>query len=373
MNLKLNRDERTRILILAVQVPYSQGGAEVLVDGLYQQLKKRDYIVDVVSLPFSAYPNERLVREAAAWQNLDLTQVNGTPIDIVIPTKFPSYLTRHPRKRVWLVHQFRQMYDLQNTNFAHFGGNRKDEAIRDLLMDAETKALQVAEAVYTISGNVSGRLKQYLDIDSTPLHPPVPLGARYTDVRASQPPAEDPFFLCVGRVCAIKRPDLAIGALAHGPGRLKVVGPPDESVFGNYIRSEVDKHHLWDRVEFLGRVSDEVLIDLYSRAHGVVYAPFDEDYGYVTLEALASGCPVITARDSGAVTSFVRHDVNGVICEPTPQAIGEAYRKLLEVPEYYAILRRGAKETAVERNWENVIEALTGGTPPVVELPGNVP
>ena len=42
-------------------------------------------------------------------------RVDGRPVDLVIGTKFPSYVVRHPNKVVWLVHQFRQAYELDRT------------------------------------------------------------------------------------------------------------------------------------------------------------------------------------------------------------------------------------------------------------------
>ena len=42
------------------------------------------------------------------WRLLDLEEADGRRIDLVVATKFPSYVVRHREKRVWLVHQFRQ-------------------------------------------------------------------------------------------------------------------------------------------------------------------------------------------------------------------------------------------------------------------------
>ena len=53
------------------------------------------------------------------------------------------------------------------------------------------------------------------------------------------------------------------------------------------------------RVRFLGEIDDDTLIELYANALAVVYPPFDEDFGYVTLEAFLSKKPVITTSDAG--------------------------------------------------------------------------
>ena len=88
------------------------GGSELLVESLQQALRQRGIATDVVSLPFKWYPSREVLTHALAWRLLDLTESQGRPIDLVIGTKFPSYLARHPNKVTWLFHQFRQAYDL---------------------------------------------------------------------------------------------------------------------------------------------------------------------------------------------------------------------------------------------------------------------
>ena len=69
--------------------------------------------------------------------------------------------------------------------------------------------------------------------------------------------------------------------------------------------AQVERLGLGDRVAFEGSVGDDRLVALYRDALAVSYAPFDEDYGYVTLEAFLAGRPVITAADSGGTLQFV--------------------------------------------------------------------
>ena len=68
-----------------------------------------------------------------------------------------------------------------------------------------------------------------------------------------------------------------------------------------------------------GFVTDDELVQLYGNALGVCYLPFDEDYGYVTLEGMLSGKPVVVARDGGGATEFIEHDSEGLVVEPDPQ------------------------------------------------------
>lgn len=342
------------ILIATVQVPFTRGGAEVLVDNLKYQLEQRECVVDVIQLPFNAQPKESLLKQVALWRALDLSSFNGRAVDLVVATKFPSYMLTHPCKSLWLVHQHRQMYELYGSRFGDFATNLEDESLRQLLFDADSVALQECQARCTISANVSERLERYLGLDSVPLTPPLPLGNQYHSG------AKGNYILSVGRICSIKRVDLIVKALPqiHEELTLKIVGLPDEPAIDTYLRSEIDKHHLWHRVEFLGRVGDQQLLELYANAFAVYYAPFDEDYGFVTLEALASKKPVVTARDSGGTLQFVDDEVNGLIVEPTEAAFAGAFNRLKAEEALYNKIVSFQPEEALTNTWDEVIAAL---------------
>src|SRR6185369_17216577 len=79
------------------------------------------------------------------------------------------------------------------------------------------------------------------------------------------------------------------------------------------LREAAAAKGLEGRVELRGLVSEEEKIGLYAGARAVVYPPFHEDLGYVTLEAFLAGKPVITMADSGGPTEFVRAGVNGFV------------------------------------------------------------
>ena len=86
------------------------------------------------------------------------------------------------------------------------------------------------------------------------------------------------------------------------PVRLVVAGDGTQRANTERVAEELG---IADRVDFLGTVDDERLIALYANALAVVFAPFDEDYGYVTLEAFLARRPVVTATDSGGPLEFV--------------------------------------------------------------------
>ncbi len=107
-----------------------------------------------------------------AWRLLDLASVNGAPVDQLICTKFPSYLARHPRKVVWLVHQHRQAYDQYGTPLSDFVNVPAHQSVRDAIFRMDGRGLGEARARFTISRNVSARLRRFNGLDSAPLYPP---------------------------------------------------------------------------------------------------------------------------------------------------------------------------------------------------------
>src|SRR5512145_1893454 len=149
------------VLIAAAQAPFITGGAEILVAELRAHLERRGFRVDVAAVPFKWYPVSEIVRQALAWRLLDVTESNGVPVDLVIPTKFPSYLVRHPRKVAWLFHQHREAYDLWGSEFCSFRDTGEDREVRDAIHSMDRRGLGECRRVFTISKNVASRLLTY--------------------------------------------------------------------------------------------------------------------------------------------------------------------------------------------------------------------
>lgn len=348
-----------RILVLGVKVPFTHGGQEILVATLVKHLRARGHEADVIEVPFNPLPKQNLLTQAALWRSLDLSEFAGQKVDLVIATKYPSYYARHPKKSLWLVHQLRSMFDLYGGQYSDVGDDPRDEVLRRLITDGDTMALSECGFRSAISKNVADRLQAFNGLSSRVLYPPIPQGNKYRSGEAR------PYILSVGRLCRIKRLDLMLEALPGVDPRLtlKVVGGADEPGVMEYFTNVMRKHHVENRVEFLGRVGDEDLLDLYAHATAVYYAPFDEDYGYVTLEAMASGRPVVTATDSGGTLEFVRDGENGRVVPPKALDMAEAFNALLNDPD--AAKRMGAagrafieKSGMLETGWDQLIDGL---------------
>jgi glycosyltransferase involved in cell wall biosynthesis len=339
------------VVVCETQVPLVRGGAELLVRQLVDELRRRGYETDRVAVPFKWDPKSEIMAHAAAWRLLDLSESNGRPIDLLIATKFPTYLARHPRKVCWLVHQHRSAYELCATPFSDFVHEELDVALRDRLMAADEQGLGECVGRYSISRTVSARLAKYNGLDSTPLYHPPLLAPRLAHG------AYGDYVLSVARLEQNKRVDLAVRSVAHWPGHLSlvVVGAGSHRV---HVERAAAEAGVASRVRFVGAVDDETLLALYRDALAVAYVPYDEDYGLVTLEAFLARKPVVTATDSGGTLEFVEDGSTGLVTAPTPEAVGEAVARLDADRRLASRLGDAGREVAARITWDAVIERL---------------
>ena len=136
------------------------------------------------------------------------------------------------------------------------------------------------------------------------------------------------------------------------PIRLKIAGT-GEAEAELRLRAANDP-----RIEFLGRVSDEELNGLYERCLAVPFVPAREDYGYVTLEAFASGKPVVTCSDSGEPVHFVRQAETGLVCDPDSKSLCRALEYLYAHPAEVERMGLAGAESIASMNWGSVASRL---------------
>lgn len=341
------------ILVCEAQVPFVHGGAEVHVRELTRELRARGYDAELVSVPFKWYPKEEILPHAAAWRLLDLSESNGRPIDLVIASKFPSYFVRHPNKVAWLIHQYRAAYELCGTVYSDFGHTESDVGLRDTLIRLDTEMLGECRRLFTNARNTAARLLKFNALQAQPLYHPPRLAPRLT------PGAYGDYILSVGRIESVKRVDLIVRAMARCDGALRLVIAGDGTQRRN-VEQVAEEAGVADRVTFLGAVDDDQLIALYRDALAVVYPPFDEDFGYVTIEAFLARKPVVTCTDSGGPNEFVVDGANGFVCEPEPEALAGAVAALAADRRRAAALGDAGYDVARRITWDGVIEKLVG-------------
>jgi glycosyltransferase involved in cell wall biosynthesis len=339
-----------RLAVCAPQIPFERGGTEILSETLAEQLRSRDHEVELIRIPFKWYPGHRPLREALLWRLVDLEDAPGRPIDLVIATKFPSYAIRHPNKIVWLVHQFRQAYELDRGEFGQFSENALDRAAVRSIQRLDRTTLGEARQLFAISRNVADRLQRSTGLEAEVLLPP----PQQLEYRASD--GVGTFMLSVGRLDRAKRVDLLLEAAALDPSlRVVVAGEGPDRKRLEQLSAE---RGLDGRVTFAGRVAENELVDLYADCLAVFYAPVDEDLGLVPYEAFLSEKPVVTTRDAGGPLEVVVDRENGLVCEPAPAAVAEACAWLAANPEQARAWGRSGKRIAERTSWDAVLDRL---------------
>ena len=339
-----------RVLVLESQTPFVHGGAEILSRELLSALRRHDYEAELVSIPFRDAPRDELLAHAAAWRLIDVTRSLDRPIDAVIATKFPTYFVRHPAKVAWLVHQHRAAYELCGTPFSDFEHTERDVGLRRRLIELDTRMLRECRGLFSIARTVSARLQKYNQLTATPLYHPPRLAA------SIRPGPYGDYLLTVSRLEKVKRIDLAIDAMARARStKLVIAGDGSERAA---LAARIESLGLGGRVRLAGRVDDAGLIELLAGARALLFTPFEEDYGYVTLEAFLARKPVITTTDAGGPLEFVEDGVNGIVAAPSPDAVADAVTRLAGDAAMAARLGEAGYARARLVSWDGVVEQL---------------
>lgn len=345
-----------KIAIATVQVPFIRGGAEILARILQETLKDKGYEADVISLPFKWYPAKALTDGMVMSQLTDLTEVNGHKIDLLIGMKFPAYYIPHKNKVLWIMHQHRQAYELWNTAYGDLHNMESGNDVRQLIINNDNKHIRDAQKIFTISDTVTDRLMQYNGIKALTLYHPPMYSERFESKNF------DDYICYPSRIDGIKRQTLLVESLKYCKSPVKVVlaGTGDPRTI-KQIQNIVQKDGTESKLKMLGYISDEEKIRLYSECLGVYFGPYQEDYGYVTLEAFFSGKPVITHMDSGGPLEFV-NESNGFVLEPDPKRIAETIDLLYNNKGKARELGGNGRKLMEELNisWDYVIERLIG-------------
>ncbi|MEP6609771.1 MAG: glycosyltransferase family 4 protein [Burkholderiaceae bacterium] len=342
-----------RVLVLGAQVPFARGGAENLNAGLVKAIADfvPDVEVDLVQLPFKHRPEQQLLADMMNWRLIDITEVDGRKVDLVIATKFPTYAVRHPNKVLWLVHQYRQAYELAGTIYDVPALSEVEAAARKKLRELDTRFIGECVARFAISETVSERLLRFNDLLSIPLWPPSLLQDRI------QAGTYGESILYFGRLDRVKRVGLLVDAASRVPEvRVVICGAgPDRPA----LQTQIDGLGLHDRVRLAGHLPESALIDEIARARAVFYGPFDEDYGYATIEAFLAEKPVITCSDSGEAARMVERTGAGWVVDATPAAIADAIIKVFSTDDpTLRALGAGGAAFARGLSWRNIVDTM---------------
>jgi glycosyltransferase involved in cell wall biosynthesis len=369
-------------IVAPSQVPYVQGGAERLWRGLRRALESGGHLCELFNVPSP---------DRSFWQVIDtyrkFSQLNFDDFDVLVTGKNPAWMVPHPNHYVYMLHPLRGVYDTYHLFrlpeevtshnlliasiaaacdrgietaelFSMLAELREQHTapdaelqlpspfLRKVIHRFDSNALKEVRKVSAISKTVANRVEYFHGAKHVRAFYPV------SEIRgeAKGPGAH---FLAYSRLDGAKRVDLIIKAYCRArPKRPLLIagdGPEAENL------QKLAAGH--DQIKFLGRVPDEVLVQLISDAQAVVFTPFVEDYGYVTVEALSSGRPVITVSDSGGPSEFVVDGENGWISAPSTDDLARSFVRADAVTDWKRMSKLCKKSVAKVR-WDPLIEDI---------------
>ena len=341
-----------RIVIPSVQVPFITGGATFHINNLKAAIQKHGHQVEIITFPFKFFPENYIEDLMNYCQKQDFTDFNGYSIDKVIALQFPAYYVKHPNKTLWIMHQHRVVYDLYN-KVPH---TSQLSNLKEKIFYFDNQEFSTHKIIYTNSKNISNRLKKYNNITYTkPLyHPPSNIDRFYNDIPQK-------YIFYPSRLEELKRQDLLIKAMQYTKTPLIALIAGTGGQYDNY-NNLIRKLNLSHKVKLLGYISDKEKYKLYAESLAVVFPPYDEDYGYVTLEAMLSSKPVLTCSDSGGVLEFVEDTRTGFIVPPDPKELAQKidwfyYNKTKAID-----MGLEAKKLYEQKDisWDSVVNTLLG-------------
>ncbi len=352
------------IAVVTSAPPLTEGGHLVVARSLERALVDAGHRAGIITTP-----SNRFGRQGRAYVSTWLTDVSATGqgdrVDQVISLRFPSFAVRHRTHVSWLNHTMREYYDLWESFSARLSpqGRLKERLRRRAIHTADSFLLRRLDKVFAQSNTVKERLRQWNGIDAEVLYPPPPQRPYRCDGYGDE-------LLFTSRLAPLKRADLVLRALAQPAAanvRCVIAGEGEERQRLEALSAELG---LGERVRFAGYLSEEGLVDALASCRAVVFPPYSEDYGFVTVEAFASAKAVITCTDSGGPAELVKDGLNGLVTAPEPAALAVALARLSSSAAEAERLGQRARADVGAMTWARVVEKLVIAMEPRVFRPG---
>lgn len=375
-------------IIAPSPVPFVIGGAENLWSGLLAAFNRIDDIqADLIKLPSPERNAAEIIASYEHFSRLDLQH-----FDQVISTKYPAWMIDHPNHVVYIQHKLRGLYDTYPPQLSTawqqdcplperlqhllklenpgrdilpelFGGLRDWLAanpdhpamslpgplLRAIVHQLDRVALAPGKIVRYLA--ISETVKQRADYFPAG----VPVGViHHPTSLATQGPLPGEAIFTASRLDRAKRIDLLIKAYQQAgigtPFRIAGSGPAEEELKALAAGSP--------GIRFLGRISEQQLIDEYRRALFVPFVPYQEDYGLITLEAMQSGKPVVTVTDAGGVNELVGHEHTGRVVAPDVASLAAAFAEYAANPERARQEGEQAMSAVAHIDWDVTARSL---------------
>lgn len=213
----------------------------------------------------------------------------------------PRYLYGYDASREWSNKWYGKLIDIYATLVNHF------------MRMYDFNSAKKVDYFIANSKNVSQRIEKFYRRDSKIIYPPVDI----PNVSAQK--TKENYFLTGGRFVSAKNFDLIIKACQKANVSLKI--------FGSGILENELKKLGNNSVEFVGKVSDKELTNLYAGAKAFIVAQSDEDFGITTVEAGMLGCPVIAYKGGGYLETVIENKTGIFFDKLSVESLVKAIKK----------------------------------------------
>lgn len=370
-------------------IPYTIGGAENLMWGLCDAINQyTTHQAELIKVP---------VKELSFWDLIDsyykFYQMDLSHFDMIITSKYPSWMVKHDNSICYMMHTLRGLYDTYHFMGQPWEVKRGCKPVDELLDYMEKNVSYDAldtffDMLFALRNNkhIPGHyfgfpapfiraIVHYMDqcalqqdgvrkmcaISDTVKYRKeyFPEGAK---VQTIYPPTtlkdctcgDYKYIFMISRLDGPKRIDLLIRAMNYVKSDVKLLiagtGPEKEKL---EKLAKNDK-----RIEFLGFVKDEEVEEYYANSLVIPYFPYDEDYGYITIEAMLHKKPVITTVDAGGPTEFVKDGETGFVVPLEEERIAEKIDYMVQNPQEAKRMGEAGYQIVKAITWENVVERL---------------
>jgi len=208
----------------------------------------------------------------------------------------------------------------------------------------------VAVSAFTAARMGEGRWSHRLEV--------VPNGVCAELIEAATPDADRVEVLYVGRLIDEKRVDLLVRAIALlSDTGCRIIGDGPELGRLTALAASLG---LAGRVRFAGRLERDEDVHAALRATRILVLPSArEGYGIVVVEAQAAGAiPIVTRGTVTAAPALVRDGIDGLVVDPSPEALADAIRLLLSDPARCARMRAAARAVGRATSWDRTAAAM---------------
>ena len=375
-------------------VPFTIGGVENLLLGLCETINQNtSHQAELIKLPSREHDFWSLIETYYAYYNLDLSH-----FDLIITTKYPSWMVRHQNSICYMVHTLRGLYDTYHFTKLPTAVKRGTPKI-DRLLDYIEKNQnpnsldEFFSMVFALKDNCNGVPKEYFEFPApfirALIHYMDHFGLAQAGVRkiysisdtvrrrsdyypqnstveVVYPPSklqqfktgDYRYIFTVSRLDSPKRIDMLINAMKYVESDVKLLiagTGPQESMLHDLAKED-------DRIEFLGFVNDDQVEEYYSNSLVIPFFPYDEDYGLVTIEAMMHKKPVLTTLDSGGPTEFVINGETGYVVNFDPKDIGKKLNYFALNPSEAKRMGENGYNRVKAITWANTIDAILSQT-----------